>query len=706
MRIPLPLRQKTLALALTLVATGCSVRFNQSKDTGLTSNLGSNPFKVEARFPLNGANWNDYVNDPTPTVPFDGQDTPCSATSLKPSSCLHGGEKKIVRLPGITSCSGLTLTDELGVFDWTCNVSGGSASFYSIGVKRGKGLRDLIDPGANSGQGGWRPNSVTLTGQGAVVTSESSVWWGNTVAPLPANSGGGDSVVSLSSAGTVYFLSASRLSQGYNINADKISLVTLGTSTLRYGGSAADNCESATGTGKPTPADVRSLVCTGGQSFFWVEANLDGYHASNSAEFTFFAAEFTRHARFHRSTFVNAGTLHNLLIDGANTHSNTLTEIRTQNGGFVGLELNGTHDNIVDGLISSNNVIEGLRVFSSATSNVFQRLVLNNNTEQAINLDFAANDNLFSLITAVQNNWGFRVASTNRLTVHIAALVNQLASAVQGNTSSASATWSQLAMLNNGGYGMEVNSVSNWRGSGTLIVGNNVAGDCDVFVGTGTNPGLTDASCTTAGTEGSSGYPASSLWSNVLRPARSAAASFNGKVSGDGFNSFDAAGLSAYSQDPASVDWFGFDGPFRAFGKDGGIFPNANNTQRCASGTCRIWDFALAASDTVLQNISGNGTSQNGAPTSASCPLQARGDRAGTNGSTSPITYLLTAYEILGDEIGNDNGLCESFEACVFAPNIGAYQGSGDPLPHTCPFDDLGGTTAIKGVTLHYFPSL
>jgi hypothetical protein len=38
---------------------------------------------------------------------------------------------------------------------------------------------------------------------------------------------------------------------------------------------------------------------------------------------------------------------------------------------------------------------------------------------------------------------------------------------------------------------------------------------------------------------------------------------------------------------------------------------------------------------------------------------------------------LLHAYEILNDDVGNEDGLCQSNEACVIARNIGAYQGEG-----------------------------
>jgi hypothetical protein len=41
-------------------------------------------------------------------------------------------------------------------------------------------------------------------------------------------------------------------------------------------------------------------------------------------------------------------------------------------------------------------------------------------------------------------------------------------------------------------------------------------------------------------------------------------------------------------------------------------------------------------------------------------------------------TYLHPAIEIMDDSIGNDNGLCESFETCIFNPNIGVYTGHGN----------------------------
>jgi hypothetical protein len=41
------------------------------------------------------------------------------------------------------------------------------------------------------------------------------------------------------------------------------------------------------------------------------------------------------------------------------------------------------------------------------------------------------------------------------------------------------------------------------------------------------------------------------------------------------------------------------------------------------------------------------------------------------------MTFLINAFEIDSNGIGNDNGLCKSNEHCIYAPNIGAYQGEG-----------------------------
>ncbi len=59
----------------------------------------------------------------------------------------------------------------------------------------------------------------------------------------------------------------------------------------------------------------------------------------------------------------------------------------------------------------------------------------------------------------------------------------------------------------------------------------------------------------------------------------------------------------------------------------------------------------------------------------ANCPTAVGGNVATTDQDSN--TYLLNAIEVLFDFDGDDDGLCESNETCLYAPNFGAYQGEG-----------------------------
>ena len=146
-------------------------------------------------------------------------------------------------------------------------------------------------------------------------------------------------------------------------------------------------------------------------------------------------------------------------------------------------------------------------------------------------------------------------------------------------------------------------------------------------------------------------------------------------------------------------DFFKFDKPTRRW------VDSTNYYAACATGmTCVIFDYALSASDTLVRNKSGDFTNLNSAfPTNSSdpCPAEVHGNKALTNQHTVVNTYLQHAFEIVGDEIGNDNGLCESSEACIYSPNPGAYQGHGDYRKRTCAFQN--GT--ISNVTMYAYPN-
>jgi hypothetical protein len=118
-------------------------------------------------------------------------------------------------------------------------------------------------------------------------------------------------------------------------------------------------------------------------------------------------------------------------------------------------------------------------------------------------------------------------------------------------------------------------------------------------------------------------------------------------------------------------------------------------------GNCRIFDFTLASNaNSVLLNHTDSLTNSNEAfIANASCPANVNGDI--TLNNSNGIQHLKNAIELLGDDDGNDNGLCETGERCLYTPNYGAYQGH-DNL-ESCTFNSNGG--AITGVTMFGFTS-
>jgi len=219
-----------------------------------------------------------------------------------------------------------------------------------------------------------------------------------------------------------------------------------------------------------------------------------------------------------------------------------------------------------------------------------------------------------------------------------------------------------------------------------LIVGNNAGGRC-VVIGRST-PGLLDGTCTTTGADGSSAYGTQQSTA-VLWTTGTAAAAFAGKVTTDDpVSPFDFAGLA-----PMVTDWWALAAWQRTWGLDGGVFPEAGQRGRC-TGHCRIWDWDIAAAGPLYAR-SGDGVTLDGTfQADAPCPASVAGDVAleagyrrelGRDGvgdddgycesgeACAPADrYLINARELLGDGVGDDDALCESGEACQYVPHLGA----------------------------------
>ncbi|MCB0368804.1 MAG: hypothetical protein KDD45_04980, partial [Bdellovibrionales bacterium] len=213
-----------------------------------------------------------------------------------------------------------------------------------------------------------------------------------------------------------------------------------------------------------------------------------------------------------------------------------------------------------------------------------------------------------------------------------------------------------------------------------LFLGNTT--NC-TYTSIGANPGLTGVDCDNQ-----------NLSTATRTLGASALGYFKGKVTSEASNTH-STGVSVAN---AITDWLNFENFFRVWGNTASAVDliTMNKGACTGSNTCNIWDFGLSSSVSAIRNV--HGSVING----ATCPTSVQGDKVGLYQGTTP--YLINATEIFGDRIGNDNGLCESNEECIFSPNIGAYQGEGDYTTTICQFENGVGSNAIVNVKMYAYP--
>ena len=671
---------------------------------------------VEALFPINGADWNDYVTGADFST---ATDTDCNGAVMQ--LCAHGGELRTVAVGGRSSCAGLSAEDDLGAFDWICDDSTNPVRMVSTGLADGAYLSDLIDFATPA----FKANRVSVFENGALAgTTPGSVWWNNA---LEVDNDGG----TLATASTLYLVTADTNAE-YTIGASRVAVVVQPGVTV---------------TAPAAPG--RGIQAFGGSVQLWIEGTVD----AAVAQYGIFLSDshFTRvrnvsvsggdtgiyfaGGRGIRARYLSANDASNYGIRLAgqstvNVEDNVdLVDASVLGNGVCGVFLSSTFDNRLTRVVAINNgsnldtesggiCLSNARVnyfsdivaadhgnygihltFSGSLGSVANRFdrvrVSNNNT--GIVLRILSQQNVFTRITATNNSSGLSVSGnlnlfagvtvSNSFTTGIGTAdgPNVFNSVAVGNnafglaTSAANLTVSDFAASNNTNSGIALtNSTDNYF-TGELRLGNNGV-DCDVTGGT--DPGLDDTTCA------NNGASDAALTQNV-----SLASSFAGKVgSDDTRNVSDTAGTAAFAAglDPA-FDWIRFDNDQRAWGLDGSAFPNADQRgewpEIAVPGPGRIWDWSLSAADAgnagnpallgVLPLPDGDDT--------------VTADWINTAGSR---TFLRHAIE-LTDGIGNDDGFCESGETCLYTPNIGSYQGHGE-LVSAGPFVD----GALTGITL------
>ncbi len=677
--------------------------------------------RVVAAYPTHGADWNDYVARDLALGVYQQADVTCDGSQTHWRECIHGGELRVVDIPGLASCTGKHLEETLAAFVWECLPTSGGIQFRTVGLAPGKGLRHLVH--AN----GWLDDSVTvLDGSQVVASSPLEPWWHNVVEPLPDASTA--TVPIAGPGGTIYTVAGQVDGFGYQATEPRMAVVVLPGGLLQKIDNS-DNCNRGDGTANLP--DHRCLISSPAARFMWFEGDFGGIvlfgttNLLNLVEARFVTVRGAAIENFYLSGLRLRGHANRILESTANENGvngngygfdvvgdgNLMVHLRASRIGgnnHAGLLVDGDFNTVQDGIFVNNNdrccASDGAVV--GGYYNVVTRLLLANSKNNGLELLSGTRQNTFAFLTSINNgNEGIGISNgcNGNTFCNVLAANNTLEGIRIRTSSNANMTFANIASLDNLSYGLRVQG-SDHRFTAHLLVGNNgVGGNADCFVEGGTTAGLIDASCADSKTEGATTFAGqasdATLWVN-----RTSATAIVGPISvDDTVNGDDVAGLGTYG---AFDDWHGFESRYRGWGKATATFPGAGASGDCNEDApaCQIWDFRLRASDTALRGATGDpaaGTNSDPFVVGAACPAAAHGDRTLTDRMPTPNTFLLNAFEIILDNIGDEDGLCESDEACVYAPNFGVYQGEG-PLVGPCSFVDglSSGGGAVLRVSL------
>ena len=612
--------------------------------------------------------------------------------------CIHAGLMKQSVINDKEDCSGISASDALGAFVWVCDASVKPVRLIAVGFNEGKYMTDLIDFDAVA----FRPNSLTVVVDGTSYTSPATVWWSNPVSNFSATLYGATS-------GVVLVQSNPNSAAIITNNADKTALlVRPGVKITTTSGSGAIN--------------------NAGKNFSWFEGTVDLNAITGSViGMAISGGKFVVVQNFavvNSSTTANTG----FQVNGDNLY---YRDVRYANALVSSMKsfdlLAGNSGNTLHGVMAAND--EFSAQIKSTNSVILNMTSANSGSGPNVNIDFqTGNGNNVMFNTTAAN--GYIQGSIGPIRVSSGANTTFMNIAVANSTDRgiviAGGTGAQI--INFAGYrdiigGVDMLSTTGVYSYFTGIIKTTNAVSC---TGAGTDAGLPNGSGIACTLTNNSDF---NLVSTSLTPANS----FVGKVTGDDpQNASDSGGVSAYA---VGMDWVRFSNPFRAYGNDGGTFPIAANQGRCTTGSCRIWDWSLKAGDTQYRDAlpvpNGNMTAAHkwSAGSQVACtqpgavwfgtgtcnyppyPGNTSTCILWTGGSTATsaclTTFLRNAYEIIGDNIGNENGLCESNEACIYTPNIASYQGHGNltcirgPAEYGCQSAFSDGT--ISGVVLYQY---
>lgn len=366
---------------------------------------------VSPLYPNNGKRWTYYVkNDGTDR--YQATDTACVATVAGGyNACLHGGEMRKLDLSTKTSCTNLSATDNLNAFNWICRITSSGVQFVSTGLKKGKGLSDLIDWTAANPS--FLPMNLTVKeGTITLLQTTNTTWWDNpitVVSPSAVNT-------ALTASGTIYVLTSSTpISEATNL-PQVIFFSSNIAFLIKPGIRMTANA--------PTCVVSRHIIDLVNSSFSWIEGDIDatihpgGINIRSNASFA-----VIRNFKVQNTAMDGTCTpLNNFPAFNLQGFNNYITNVSISNSNPTGFLINGASakENLIYDLTIFNSQHTtfgiGLRIDNGANKNFISGVLVSNSVVDGVSiLNSSHNNYLFNVTSANNQGTGEKLASSNLL---------------------------------------------------------------------------------------------------------------------------------------------------------------------------------------------------------------------------------------------------------------------------------------------------
>ncbi|MCW7470948.1 hypothetical protein [Leptospira kanakyensis] len=606
----------------------------------------------------------DYIkNDGISAI--NASNTSCTGAELGGySACLHAGLMLSVEGSGgifnSNSCDGYFAEDNTGTLQFTCfERIGGGLVFVATSIKPGKYLGDLVIVDNENYK--FRPLSVLVFHTNQLVgKTQFANTWTNQILSYPLAGG------TLNSPGTLYLLDQPTASLGSSdIQSHRTGILYRSNTGLSL--AAASPFFRFSGNFQYLEGEFGSLSnfnplvsITETNRFMW-SPNL--FATVGGATFSVQGSQGLYQSI--RVSTENSGNVVSLTSAGISVGSfiqnNTFSSLTAGDidGSAINISSGGTNNHIwnnsfLDTVIYSSTD-EGVTI-STASSNI-GGIVLKDMV--------VANSSTNATISAFET----LPAKISGLTISNQILVNMVSGIglISSGSSDFKMILESIGIFRASNYAIENSSVNNHYLTGNL----RFSGSLSNNILSGTNVGFTV-----------NGLPAGSSDYNFANnvPYEN---SFVGFIfQDDTSNPNDDSGfITTYLR---NASYMKFQNTYRSFTNYdvSGVF--TDSVKGICSSNCRIFDWSLKKSDPYFRNtnvcpdpsrpllhtVGGVAASE------SDCQNLVRGSHyLGSN--VCGIYHLRNAREIIGDAKGNENGLCESNEECLFTPNLGAYQGHG-----------------------------